>query len=394
MYNIEVCGHPSYFAENVLVHNCHIQYKVRDVLAELYPNAPIIGLTATPFAKGMGAFFNDVVSAVPMQGLIDQGYLCPFVAYAPFVPDMKGVKQVAGDFSKDAAAEIYNGELVADIVQTWVKHGKGRPTLAFACNVAHSKAIAAGFVENGINAVHVDGYGGSDEDKAARHQKIQDYKNGKIEILSSVGICTKGFDAPATGCLIIARPTKSLSLHWQIVGRALRTHESKTEAVILDHAGNFVRHGFPTDPIDFELNDGTVSAAKTDGRKEGEKLPVPCGACQTLKIGHKCPSCGFAPEKQNTIVNVEGELVKLDQIVEKKTSYTKEEKQRWYSEIRGHAKAVGMKDGWIAHTYRDKFGVWPKGLSDEMKEPSEEVSKFIKHKFIKFQKGKKSVAAA
>ena len=376
----------------IICDECHVQYAVRETLAELYPKAPIIGLTATPFSKGLGNFYNDVVSAIPMQSLIDQGYLCPFTAYAPFVPDMKGVKKVAGDFSKDAAAEIYNGELVADIVSTWQKHGKGRPTLAFACNVAHSKFIAKQFVEAGVNAVHIDGYGGSDEDKAARHEKIQSYKNGEIEILSSVGICTKGFDAPITGCLIIARPTKSLSLHWQIVGRALRTHESKTESIILDHAGNFVRHGFPTDPMDFSLNTGKAADGKSDARESGEKLPVPCSVCQTLKVAHKCPQCGFAPEKQNTIENVDGELVRLDQIKEKKTEYTREEKQEWYSQIRGHAKSKGLKDGWVAHTYRDKFGVWPKGLSDEMKQPGDDVLGFIMHKQIKFAKSKKAAA--
>lgn len=374
----------------VIYDECHVQYAVREVIAQLYPKAPIIGLTATPFSKGMGTFYNAVVSAVPMQGLIDQGYLCPFTAYAPFVPDMKGVKRAGSDYSKDAAAAIYNSELVADIVQTWMKHGKGRPTLAFACNVAHSKFIAEQFVNAGVNAVHVDGYGGSDEEKAERHAKIQAYKNGEVEILSSVGICTKGFDAPATACLIVARPTKSLSLHWQIVGRALRTHPSKAEAIILDHAGNFVRHGFPTDPIDFELNDGEKSEAKTDSRKTGEKLPVPCGACGMLKTGHKCPGCGFAPERQNTIENVDGELVRLDQLEarEKKTTYTKEEKQQWYSEIRGHAKAKGKTDGWVSHTYREKFGVWPQGLSAVLLEPSNEVTGFIKHRQIAYAKSK------
>ena len=372
----------------IVFDECHVQYAVRDTLAVMYPKAPIIGLTATPFSKGMGSFYNDVISAIPMQDLIDLGYLCPFTAYAPFVPEMKGVKQVAGDWSKDAAAQIYNGELVADIVKTWKKLGKGRPTLAFACNVAHSKFIAEQFQAAGVHAEHVDGYGGSDEAKLARHQKIEAYKAGEIEVLSNVGICTKGFDAPATSCLIIARPTKSLSLHWQIVGRALRTHPSKTESIILDHAGNFVRHGFPTDPIDFELNDGSVDAKKADSRKEGEKLPVPCPACHTLKTAHKCPACGFAPERQNTIENVDGELVRLDQVKEAKSEkYTQADKDQWLRMFKAYEIGHGKKNGYSLFLYKEKFGAepatkWPKKVVS----PSEECLSWIKSRNIRYAK--------
>ncbi len=382
----------------IVIDECHIQFRVRETLATLYPNAVIIGLTATPFSKGMGKFYTGIISAIAMSTLIDEGYLCPYTAYAPYVPNMKGIRKSGGDYTGDAAAKVYNRQLIADIVDTWMKFGKGRPTLAFGCNVAHSKYIAEQFLGAGINAVHIDGYG-DDDDKAARHQAIEDYKNGKIQILCSVGICTKGFDAPLTSCLIIARPTDSLSLHWQIVGRALRTHPSKTNSVILDHAGNFVRHGFPTDDIEFVLDDGNIPDVKPDSRKKDEKLPTPCPKCQALKTAHKCPQCGFAPEKQNTVVNVEGELVLLADVEAKEAAkgpkqYTDEQKADWHRMLKAYEIDKGKKPGYSAYLYRDKFGEDPKyRYPQDSKPPTDEVSGWIKHNNIRKAKGRAKHAA-
>jgi len=375
---------------------CHVQHSVRDVLASIYPDAIQIGLTATPFAKALGKFYGGVVSAISMRELIDQGYLSKYKAFAPFVPDMKGVTTQQGDYAKDQTANIYDNEIIGDIVTHWKKHASDRPTIAFGCNVAHSKAIAEAFKQAGVEAYHIDGYGG-DKEKEERTRLIEAYKAGDIQMLSSVGILTKGFDAPLTSCLIIARPTKSLMLHWQVVGRGLRTAEGKKDCIILDHAGNFVRHGFPDDPIDFELDNGKQKTKKTDKRKDGEKLPVPCPACHTLKTSHKCPSCGFAPEKQNEIVNVDGELVELkkaqaDEKKKAKKNYTKEDKQNWYSQLLGYGRDRNYKAGWAANKYRSKFDVWPRGLNDDTLPMSDEVHRFIISENIRYSKGKADAA--
>ena len=382
----------------IVIDECHIQYKVRETLASLYPDAVIIGLSATPFSKGLGSFYTGIVSAISMSKLIEDGYLCPYKSYAPYVPDMKGIAKSGGDYPANAAVKVYNRQLIADIVQTWQKLGEGRPTLAFACNVAHSKYIAEQFIAAGVNAVHIDGYG-DDDDKAARHKAIEDYKNGKIQILCSVGICTKGFDAPLTSCLIIARPTDSLSLHWQIVGRALRIHPDKEYAVILDHAGNFIRHGFPTDDIEFVLDDASKPDIKPDSRKKDEKLPTPCPKCQALKSSHICPQCGFTPEKQNTMINVEGELVLLADVEAKEAAkgpkvFTEQEKIEWHRMLKAYEIEKGKKVGYSYHLYRDKFGEDPKyRYPQDSIAPNKEVSGWIKHNNIKKAKGRAKYAA-
>jgi len=383
---------------NLIIHDeAHVQHRVRQTLCELYPDAKVIGLTATPFAKGMGQFYQTIVSAISMQNLMDDGYLSGYTAYAPFVPDMKGVKQTAGDWSKDASAAIYEQEIIGDIVAHWKRLASDRQTLAFGCNVAHSKAIAEEFKNAGVRAEHIDGYG-NDDDKLERQSIIERYKSGEIQLLSSVGILTKGFDAPSTSALIIARPTKSLSLHWQICGRALRMAEGKDDAIILDHAGNFIRHGFPNDPIDFYLDDGTKQKS-SDSRKKDERLPVPCPACQTLKLAHKCPACGFAPEKQNIIENVDGELVelKVKQEREKKKAakeLTMPQKQAFYSELIGWQNHKGYKDGWAANQYRNKLNVWPNQLDKTPASTSLETQNWIKSQQIRYAKGKAKANAA
>ncbi len=397
VYNLEVAEHPSYFANGVLVHNCHIQHKVRDELAMLYPNATILGLTATPFSKGLGTFYTDVVSAISMKQLIAEGYLSDYRAFAPFVPDMSGVKQTAGDWTKDAAADVYEPEIIGDLVTHWKQHAADRPTLAFGCNVAHSKAIADKFQQAGVRAAHIDGYGG-DTEKLEREQIIAKYKRGEIQMLCSVGILCKGFDAPLTSCLIIARPTKSLSLHLQIIGRGLRTFAGKDDCLILDHAGNFVRHGFPEDITDFTLCDGTKASSK-DKRDKGEKLPVPCPSCQALKTAHRCPACGFAPEKQNEIVNVDGELVELAraEAASKKSrskEMTMDQKQRFYSELLGWAQHKGYKEGWAANQYRQRLDVWPNQLQKTPASTSIETQSWIKSQQIRYAKGREKANAA
>lgn len=375
----------------IIIDEAHIQHKVRDELAMLYPEVVVLGLTATPFSKGLGSFYSEVIPAISMKQLIDDGYLSTYRAFAPYVPDMTGVKQAAGDFTKDSAAEVYDQQIIGDLVAHWKRHASDRPTLAFGCNVAHSKAIAAEFESNGVKAAHIDGYGG-DAEKLEREETIRRYKAGEIQLLSSVGVLTKGFDAPLTSCLIIARPTKSLSLHLQIVGRGLRTFAGKDDCLILDHAGNFVRHGFPEDITDFTLHDGSKRESK-DKREKGEKLPVPCPSCQALKSSHRCPSCGFAPEKQNEIVNVDGELVELEkhqanQAKKKSKELSMDEKQTFYSELLGYQQHKGYREGWAANQYRNRLDVWPNQLQKTPASTSLETQSWIRSQQIRYAKGK------
>lgn len=385
----------------ILVDECHVVYKARDALAELYPKAPFIGLSATPFTKGLGKFYTDVVEMIPMSALIEQGYLCDYTAFGPDVPDMSGVAMSGEDYNADGAAEVMsNQNLVGSILDTWKLHCENVKTIVFACNVAHSKALARMFVSAGYSCEHVDGYPTSadaSERKAERQEVIERFRSGKTTILCNVAIATKGFDVPDIGCIVLAKPTKSEMLLWQMLGRGLRTAEDKDKCVVLDHGGSLLRLGFPEDRTDFTLCDGTKSSTSKKKERE-ERLPTPCPKCTFLRPAgvHKCPKCNFAPEPQHEVVNMDGELVplKVAQALEKLWSAgqkaTMEVKQQVYSELVRICEDHGKKKGWVFHTYKEMFGIQPAKLDwVAARIVSRDVEKFITNKNARFLRQKK-----
>lgn len=360
----------------------HVLYKYHIKLMQTYDNVCFIGLSATPFTRGLGRYFSNLVVGSTTQELIEQKFLVPSRVFAPSTPDLSKVKIQAGDYQKkQLGLEMNKPTLVADIVSTWLKRGENRQTLCFATNVAHSKFIAEQFKSYGVNAQHIDAYTDSDE----REIIINDFKAGKVKMLVSVGVLTTGFDAPNASCLIFARPTKSLMLHIQQWGRGLRICEGKTDCLILDHAGNTERLGFATDPLPDRLDDGSKKERQT---KQKELLPSVCPSCAFVKPPsvHECPCCGFAPERKSEVVTVEGEL---KEIKPKKEKFTKEYKQKFLCELVGYQRRKGYSEGWCAHTYRDKFGVWPNNLSRFPEEPGSATLKYIIHKNIKHGYSKK-----
>jgi len=383
---------PENYRVGLIIHDeAHVQYKVRDQLAELYPDVVTIGLSATPFAKGLGKFYDDLIIAKPIQELIDEEYLVPFRVFAPSEPDLKGVSMNSkGDYKDDEAAKKYTQTLIADIADTWLKRAKGRPTIGFACNVAHSKEMAKEFVSRGINAVHIDGYGGNQDAKEYRQSVVQKFKAGEIDVLWNVGIATKGFDAPIASCIIDAGPTKSLTKHVQKFGRGLRTYYGKEDCIVLDHSGNCARNGFPTDINISTLDDGKKGIVNSlDRRKKEAALPKVCSGCSYVKPPgvHQCPSCGFAPEKRSKVKMVDGELVEIKPL--KKKKHDRKDMIRWYSEFLFYAENKGFSKGWAYHKFRSKFGQDPprKGIY-QAKGISADVKGYIQMKNIAYAKMK------
>ena len=138
-------------------------------------------------------------------------------------PDLRGVKVIAGDYSLGALASRTNtAELNANIVATWQKHAAGKRTVAFAVDVAHSKAITEAFVAAGVPAEHIDGRTYERDTVLARLAR------GQTLVVSNCMVLTEGWDLPALECAIIARPTASLNLHLQMIGRVMRAAEGKS----------------------------------------------------------------------------------------------------------------------------------------------------------------------
>jgi len=365
--------------------------KQYQALFKSWNNMPMIGLSATPFAKGLGKvhpwgkMFEKLIVVSTIRDLIAQGYLVDCEAYAPSTPDLTGVKITAGDYNeKQLGIAVDKPGLVGDIVKHWHKLAGGKQTICFATNIAHSKHICDQFRASGVVTDHVDSYMQEDE----RNEIIDRFRRGETTVLSNVGILTEGFDAPATGCMILARPTRSLSLYIQMAGRVLRPHHDKDVALILDHSGTLCRLGFPTDDLPLELDDGKPKKAESSKKEETRKEKV-CSACGYVdrKKRHKCPACGFAPERKSDVEVKSGELVKIKR-------RSGQEKQDIYSALIGYADMKGYQSGWIAHKYREITGVWPRGLSDQPGPMMPDVHKHIVHSRIRFAKGQAKAVGA
>lgn len=280
---------------------------------DAFPNAKIIGLTATPWrldGKGLGAWFQDMISGPTVAELIDEGSLSRYRLFAPTQVDTSAIKMQAGDYKRDdLAATMDKPSITGDAVQHYLKLCRGKRAVAFAVNVEHSQHIAAQFNANGIRAEHVDGT----MDAGSRDGAIQRFIAGETLVLTNCELFGEGFDVPAIEAVILLRPTKSLSLHLQQVGRALRPSPGKTEAIILDHAGNSLIHGLPDDDREWTLAD-------REKRKKGESASVAIKTCMECfhiyRPAPACPACGHTAEaKGREIEHVDGVLEEVDPAV-------------------------------------------------------------------------------
>jgi len=202
-------------ADLIVIDEAHLatSKSFRDFLS-WYPDAFILGVTATPFVdEPMDHIAECVVKPVTVQELIDSKFLVPLRYYAPRTPDLSAIKTTKGDFNKEQLSSKMNESLlVGDVVSEWRKYGQRRPTVAFAVDVRHAQTLCAAFQEQNISAAYVDARTPLD----IRAEKIEDLRTGRISVLTNCGVLTIGVDMPHVSCLILARPTKSYNLHIQM----------------------------------------------------------------------------------------------------------------------------------------------------------------------------------
>ena len=363
-----------------LVDECHCMYESFTKLIQRWNAIPFIGISATPWTTGMGKIYDDLIVVESTKNLIKQGYLCNYIAYGPATINLKGVRKIGDDYDQKEIGKRAT-KIVGDVVDTWLRRGENKKTVCFAVNVAHSKAIVDEFIANGVSAAHIDSYTSEEE----RDAILSDYEAGKYKILSNVGITTKGWDSPGTEVLIYARPTKSLKLHIQILGRILRASPDKKRAIILDHGRNIERLGFPDDDLPTILCNGDIDQVKRkrEEKEREEKAPKPCPECSYMHNQFKCPQCGGEPKIKPKVQGSNDKLQKLE-----KKSFT--EKQELYSMLLYWVRSKGNKDGRADYMYRDYYGVWPaKKTGIHPKQPTQEALNIIKHLLIKSSKSNK-----
>lgn len=342
---------------------------------------PFIGLSATPWSRGLGRYYDDLLIAATTKDLIERGYLSKFRVFAPTHPDLKGVHTVRGDYDEgELAAAMDKPTLTADIVSTWMRIGENRPTFCFAVNRAHARSLEAEFERAGVTTAYIDAF----TEREERTRIGQAFNAGRVKVVVNVGVLTRGIDWDVR-CLILARPTKSEQLFVQIIGRALRTAAGKEDALILDHSDTTLKLGFVTDIHHEHLDTERPIEASSRRAEKSVKVPKECPSCHFLKPAgvHKCPACGFEPVRRQAVETVDGDLVQLSG---KPRTFRQVEKQRFWSGLLWYVENRGKSDGWAAHKYKDRFGVWPRGLRAISMEPDQLCRNWVKAAAIKWAK--------
>lgn len=217
-------------------------------LIQKYKDCCVLGLTATALrtdGQGLIDVFDEIVQCSSVKELVASRHLVPYLAFE--APDealqvLDSMKRNRGDYDQGKLSALMSApRLVGNVVREYQRHCIGRKAIVFAVSLKHSRMLAAAFIESGIRAAHLDGTASP----AMRRSRLADLKEGRIEVLCNVNLFTEGWDCPPVSCVIMARPTRSLTLYLQSVGRGMRTDPGKSDLIILDHAGNISRHGYP-----------------------------------------------------------------------------------------------------------------------------------------------------
>lgn len=345
-------------AQVVIVDECHhVRAATYAKVIAHYRNAGalVIGLTATPErldGKGLGEFFQTIIEPTTVRELIDREYLAPYRYFAPHVPGLDGIKKIGGDYSKKGLTGAMNKpSITGDIVSHYLKMLAGQQAMVFACGIKHSMALIEAFTAAGVSAAHLDGK----TPKAERSETIRRFRAGEINVISNVGLFGEGVDVPNLAGVIIARPTASMTWHRQAIGRSLRYVENKT-AIILDHSGNWTRHGMPDEIVEWRLEDKETK--KSDAPKH-KYCPI-CFAVLKLHV-KQCDQCGHIfRSKPRTGPEIKGG--ELEEVSQRK--WTKEAKRELYASLLEVARLKGYMVGWCKRRYKRETYVWPRGMKD------------------------------
>lgn len=285
------------------------------IMDALYPSIQI-GLSATPErtdGRGLGDHFDDMVIGPNTGWLIDNGFLSQYRYFAPSEPDTSGLHTKAGDYdNSESAALMSKSKIVGDVVRHYQVYARNTRAIGFAVNIDHSQMLVSHMKANGIRAAHLDG----STHKDIRRKTCIDLADGNLDVIWNVGLFGEGFDLSAQAgrdvtieTVIQARPTQSAALFLQIVGRALRKKDYP--AIILDHAGNYHRHGMPDDNREWSLDSGKRSRKKSENDVSIKTCPK-CFAVLT-KNAQKCTICGhpFSELGPEPIMHQDGELAEI-----------------------------------------------------------------------------------
>lgn len=324
----------------------------------------MVGLSATPFAAGMGKLFTNLVNATSMHALTESGVLVPMRVFSCTKVNMAGAETLGknGEWTDGAAAER-GMAILGDVVTEWQRFGENRKTIVFGATIKHCEEMARQFNDSGVMAACFT----SDTDASERETLLTEYRkpNSALRVLVSVEALAKGFDVPDVGCVCDVRPLrKSLSTAIQMWGRGLRSspETGKTDCILLDFSGNIIRFADDFSTIFFDGLDALDMGEKLDKviRKDDDEKPEgkACPSCGYKPMGKRCVACGH---ESKSVSLVEHEAGEMREVTIGKTKYA-EDKLHLYMQActyaRGNSKPENQA-GRAAHIFKSITGEWP-----------------------------------
>ncbi len=372
-------------ADLIIIDEAHKSLGTRyeRLVTELYPDSWLIGMTATPIrsdGRGLGDLYDELVQVRSVLELQREGFLVGTRYYAPSKPDLKNVRvsKHTGDYNEEDLARAMEEDvvLVGDILKHYRQHAADRKAVVFCSSVKHSVFVANMFNKAGIPAEHIDGGTYHIE----RHRIYEDIRSGRTQVITNCQVLTEGWDEPSISACILARPTKSLGMYLQMAGRVLRPYEGKEDALILDHSGA-TSLGFVEDEHLWDLETSKKFARKRAALKKKSE-PITCPECSCVFRARNCPMCGWeipgpAPK---AFYMTRDELKALESPQAKDL---KAQKREFYARLLGLANERNYKRGWANHSYRAKYGVWPKLGEIKPMPPNMETYNWARHLAIK-----------
>lgn len=298
----------------IVIDECHTQYKAWTEHVKK-TDALVIGLSATPFSKGLGEIFSNLVNAATLDELTKNGVLVPLKVFSCKKVDMKGAETRGGEWTEKAAGER-GIQIVGDVVAEWIKYAENRKTIVFGSTIAHCEEMQRSFIAKGIKAEVFC----SDTTPVEREAILSEYKkpDSQLRVLISVEALAKGFDVPDVSCVCDVRPLrKSLSTAIQMWGRGLRSspETNKKDCLLLDFSGNIVRFAEDFSELFYNGLDVMDKGEKLDKairRDDNERTPAKkCQNCGFTPCGKRCIACGHVRQKKSLVSVEYGEMTEL-----------------------------------------------------------------------------------
>lgn len=356
----------------IIIDECHRSASASyQKILEAYPNARVIGLTATPQrtdGKGLDDTYSAIVQGPSIRQLIDAGYLSDYEIFAPpSTIDLSAVKTRMGDYDKRELEQTMDKPTITgDAVATYKKHAHGKRCVVMCVSIRHAEHVMESYRAAGVPAEMIEGSMTNKE----RELVLNRFRSGETLVICNVQLLIEGVDIPSIEVVQWLRPTHSLIIWCQGNGRGLRPSPGKDRLLILDQVGNWSKHGLPDEDREWSLE------GRKKGRKKKDEEPdvnvQQCKHCfHIFRPGPSvCPACGKPVEvrKQAEIQVVDGELEKIDLEAERKSRKMEQGKSRDLRDLVHLGVRRGMKNpsGWAVHVYCARSGRKP-GPSDYQK---------------------------